>query len=258
MASVSSAASQKPPVPAPSRGLTLAIRQQEGVDTLPHRAVDEGLAGQGLVQGILQGVAALNLPTGHDVVHQVALRLDVLGSSNLLKVETQWNSPCKQKDIQTEKVSTFRSHTSVLRHTARNNYPQTQTGVCVSCLLGFWLRAFLLPVLQSQAPARLADSAAWSSVHLRARMLGKALPNLSQPVSLLPAIRKQVQPLPSSKQVLHTNSQGPFTVKASIPSPHKLFWPQRTCHSQPQCTPAVLPGMLNPLPPAPELPAPLP
>lgn len=64
----------------------MAIGQQEGVDTLPHWAVDEGLAGQGLVQGILQGVAALDLPTGHDVVHQVALRLDVLGSSNLLKV----------------------------------------------------------------------------------------------------------------------------------------------------------------------------
>lgn len=150
------------------------------------------------------------------------------------------------------------SHTSALRHTARSNCPQTQTGICVSCLLGFWLRAFLLPVLQPQAPARLADSAARSSssVHLRVRVVEKALPDLSKPVVLLPTIRKQVQPLPSSKQVLHTNSQGPFTVKASTPFTHTQCRPQRTCHHQSQCTAAVLPGMLHPLPPAPELPAP--
>lgn len=242
MASVSSGPVSDAACACTVTGLTLAIRQQEGVDTLPHRAVDESLAGQGLVQDILQGVAALNFPTGHDVVHQVALRMDVLGSSNLLKVETQWNSSCKQKDIQTEKSALQVTHQCFKAHSKEYLSPKRKRAFVFPV---FWVRAFLLPVLQLQAPARLADSVAWAFDHLRARMLGKALPNLSQPVSPLPTIRKQVQPLPSSKQVLHTNSQGlnpfpPQTVLASesLPSPapvHTHSAP-KNAQSSPTCT----------------------
>lgn len=64
-------------------GAILAAPEQEGVDTLSHGAVHEGLAGQGLVQCVLQGVAAFDLPTGQDVVHQVAFSLDVAHPGNL-------------------------------------------------------------------------------------------------------------------------------------------------------------------------------
>ena len=63
--------------------LTAATPQQKGVDALPHRAVDKSLAGQGLVRGILQAVAALHLAAAHHAVHQVALCLDMLCSGDL-------------------------------------------------------------------------------------------------------------------------------------------------------------------------------
>lgn len=53
--------------------LTFPVPKQKRVHSLPDGAVDEGLAGQRLVQLVLQGVAALYLPSAHNVVHEVAL-----------------------------------------------------------------------------------------------------------------------------------------------------------------------------------------
>lgn len=67
--------------------LTCDMAQQERVHTLPYGTIYEGLAGQRLVKGIFQGIAAFDLSAGHDVVYQVALRLHVLCSCHLCEVQ---------------------------------------------------------------------------------------------------------------------------------------------------------------------------
>lgn len=84
--------------------LTFPVPKQKRVHSLPDGAVDEGLAGQGLVQLVLQGVAALYLPSAHNVVHEVALWMDMLHPGNLLKIKQ--TDFFKQTNFQTDTVHT--------------------------------------------------------------------------------------------------------------------------------------------------------
>lgn len=238
---------QSPPAPC---GLTVAVGQQQRVDTLPHRAVDEGLAGQRLVQRVLQGVAALDLPVGHDVVHQVALRLHVTGSSDLFGMQTQRICLCKEPPQQP--TSAPASHTPVL---SRDNCPQLKLACFLSS--GLLAESFLLfPVLRPQAPAGLTDRAAWSSAHPRARPAGKALPDPPLPtLATAEPIMALLHASAQLPQILHTRGWGSFTIKTSILpsniSSHSAAWgaprgakPAPTC-PRPTSSALVLPALTS-------------
>lgn len=60
-----------------------AAAQEQSINTLSDRTVNEGLAGQGLVKLIFQGVAALDLSTADNAVYQVAFCLDVMHPGDL-------------------------------------------------------------------------------------------------------------------------------------------------------------------------------